>query len=43
MQCKECKIVEMLVKEVKGDNIIFICPKCKKEETINKNDLKTTK
>ncbi len=29
--CPECKLVEMKVKEVKDNKIIFICPKCKRE------------
>ena len=43
MQCKECNIVEMLVKEVKKDKIIFVCPKCKREKTIDKTELEATK
>lgn len=29
MKCPKCKLIEMLVKEIKENKIIFICPKCK--------------
>ena len=33
MKCPQCRLVEMLVKEIKGNKVTFICPKCGKETT----------
>jgi len=31
MKCPQCRLVEMLVKEIKDNIVTFICPKCNKE------------
>lgn len=28
MKCPQCRLVEMLVKEIKEDKIIYVCKKC---------------
>lgn len=42
MKCPECKLIEMLVKEIKRDMITFICPKCKKETETSIKEIKTS-
>lgn len=31
MKCPQCRLVEMLVKEMKDNIVTFVCPKCGKE------------
>ena len=31
MKCPQCRLVEMLVKEIKDNIVTFVCPKCGKE------------
>lgn len=42
MTCKDCEIIEMKVKEIRGENLVFICPKCGKEEIVNTKDIKAS-
>lgn len=42
MQCEKCKI-EMKVKELKDDKLVFVCPKCGEIVTIPVNDIKPSK
>ena len=40
MQCQQCKI-EMKVKEVKGDKLVFVCPKCGEIKIVDIKDIKS--
>ena len=33
MKCPQCRLVGMLVEEIKDDIVTFKCPKCNKEIT----------
>lgn len=43
MKCPKCKLIEMLVKEIKDNTITFICPKCKESHEHLIEEIQATK